>query len=60
MKEGYIIKDQENPHFITCTVVDLIDIFIRKVYKDIIVSSLDYCIREKRMMLYGYVINRCY
>ncbi len=60
MKEGYIIKDREKPYFITCTVVDLIDIFTRKVYKDIVVSSLDYCIREKRMMLYGYVINRCY
>ncbi|MDN4014329.1 hypothetical protein QX233_17800 [Chryseobacterium gambrini] len=60
MKEGYIIKDREKMHFITCIVVDLIDIFTRKVYKDIIVSSLDYCIREKRMMLYGYVINRCY
>lgn len=60
MKEGYIIKDQEKTHFITCTAVDLIDIFTRKAYKDIVVSSLDYCIREKRMMLYGYVINRCY
>lgn len=48
MKEGYIIKDREKPYFITCTVVDLIDIFTRKVYKDIVVSSLDYCIREKK------------
>lgn len=56
MKEGYTIKDQEKPHFITCTVVDWIDIFTRKVYKDIVVSSLDYCIKEKRMILYGYVI----
>ncbi len=48
MKEGYIIKDQEKTHFITCTAVDLIDIFTRKVYKDIVVSSLDYCIREKK------------
>ena len=56
MKEGYTIKDQEKPHFITCTVVDWIDIFTRKVYKDIVVSSLDYCLKEKGMILYGYVI----
>ena len=56
MKEGYIIKDQGKPHFITCTVVDWVDIFTRKVYKDIVISSLDYCIKEKGMMLYGYVI----
>ena len=56
MKEGYIIRDQERPHFITCTVVDWIDIFTRKVYRDIVISSLDYCIREKGMVLFGYVI----
>jgi hypothetical protein len=36
MKEDYTIKDQEKPHFITCTVVDWIDIFTRKVYKNIV------------------------
>lgn len=53
--KGYTIKDQEKPHFITCT-VDWIDIFTRKVYKDIVVFSLDYSIKEKGMILYGYVI----
>ncbi len=56
MKEGYTIKNQEKPHFITCTVVDWVDIFTRKIYKDIVISSLEYCIKEKGMILYGYVI----
>ncbi len=56
MKEGYTIKYQEIPHFITCTVVDWIDVFTKKVYKDIVIASLDYCIKEKGMILYGYVI----
>ena len=56
MKEGYTIKDQKKPHFITCTVVDWVDIFTRKIYKDIVISSLEYCIKEKGMILYGYVI----
>jgi len=33
MKEGYIIKDKEEPHFITCTAVDLIDILQEKFIK---------------------------
>ena len=56
MKAGYIIRDQEKPHFITCTVVDWIDVFTRKNYRDIVISSLQYCIKEKGMLLYGFVI----
>lgn len=56
MKDGYLIRDQEKPHFITCTVVDWIDVFTRKNYRDIVISSLQYCIKEKGMLIYGYVI----
>ncbi len=40
MKAGYVIRDQERPHFVTCTVVDWIDIFTRQAYRDIIEASL--------------------
>jgi hypothetical protein len=30
MSEGYKIRDQTLPHFITATVVDWIDVFIRQ------------------------------
>jgi REP element-mobilizing transposase RayT len=56
MKEGYVIRDQTLPHFITATVVDWIDIFTRQTYRDSIIESLDYCIKNKGMILYGYVI----
>lgn len=56
MKEGYVIRDQEKAHFITATVVDWIDIFTRKNYRDCVVDCLDFCIKHKRMILYGYVI----
>ena len=56
MKEGYIIRDQEKAHFITATVVDWIDVFTRKDYKDVVIDSLNYCIKSKGMILYGYVI----
>ena len=56
MKEGYVIRDQTLPHFITATVVDWIDVFTRQAYRDIVIESLDYCIKNKGMILYGYVI----
>ncbi|WP_166920251.1 REP-associated tyrosine transposase [Flavobacterium poyangense] len=56
MKEGYVIRDQTIPHFLTSTVVDWIDVFTRQNYRDIIIESLDYCIKNKGMILYGYAI----
>jgi len=56
MKEGYIIRDQALPHFITATVVDWIDVFTRKSYKDVILECLNYCVKNKGMILYSYVI----
>ena len=55
-KEGFIIRDQTLPHFITATVVDWIDVFTRKTYRDTVIECLDYCITHKSMVLYGYVI----
>ncbi|MCM4166869.1 hypothetical protein KCTC52924_01723 [Arenibacter antarcticus] len=56
MKEGYIIREQEKAHFITATVVDWIDVFTRQLYRDIVIDSLKYCIENKGLILYGYVI----
>jgi REP element-mobilizing transposase RayT len=56
MDEGYVIRDQTLPHFITATVVDWVDVFSRKVYRDEVIASFDYCIKNKGMILYGYVI----
>jgi len=56
MKEGYVIRDQKLPHFITPTIVDWIDVFTRQCYRDIVIECLDYCIKNKGMILYGYVI----
>ncbi|RZJ47640.1 MAG: transposase [Flavobacterium sp.] len=56
MKEGYVIRDQSLPHFITSTVVDWVNVFSRQIYRDIIIECLDYCTTNKGMILYGYVI----
>ena len=56
MLDGYKIRDQSLPHFVTATVVDWIDVFSRKVYRDCVIDCLDFCIKNKGMILYGYVI----
>lgn len=38
MKEGYVIRDQTLPHFIAATVVNWVDVFTRKAYKDNIIE----------------------
>jgi len=54
--DGYKIRDQSKPHYLTFTVVGWIDIFTRQVYKEIIIENLEYCIKEKGMSVFGYVI----
>lgn len=54
--DKYFISDQHAPYFITCTVIHWIDLFTRRDYKDVIVDSLNYCIREKGLVVYGWVI----
>jgi len=54
--DGYKIRDQSKPHFITLTVVDWADVFSRKIYKDLIIENLKYCVKNKGMLVFGYVI----
>lgn len=56
MKEGYVIRDQKSPHFLTITIVDWVDVFSRKIYKDCVIECFDYCAKNKGMILYSYVI----
>ena len=41
---------------LTLTVVDWVDVFIRKSYKDILIESLQFCQKEKGLAVYAYVI----
>ena len=53
---GYKISDQYGLYFLTFTICGWVDVFTRKETKQIIVESLDYCIKNKGLVLYGYVI----
>jgi len=56
MKEGYVVRDRNLPHFLTFTVVDWVDVFTRKSYRDTVIECLDFCMKKKGMILYSYVI----
>jgi REP element-mobilizing transposase RayT len=42
--------------FVTDTVVDWVDIFTRPIYRHIIIESLQYCQKEKGLIIYAWVI----
>ena len=56
MSTGYRIENQHGCYFLTFTIVDWVDIFTRRVYKDIVIGSLNYCIASKGLLVFGYVI----
>jgi putative transposase len=52
----YTITDQNACYFLTFAVVDWVDVFIRPVYKQIIVDSLNFCIEKKGLIVYGWCL----
>lgn len=55
-RDGYVIRDQFATYFLTFTVCGWIDLFTRKIYRDIILDSFKYCQREKGLILNAFVI----
>ncbi|MEZ5057321.1 MAG: transposase [Saprospiraceae bacterium] len=51
-----IIADQEALYFLTMTTIEWIDLFTRKVYKDILIECLQYCREHKDLEIYAYII----
>ena len=56
MSNGYKISEQDELHFVTFQVVRWIDIFTRKVYRDIVIDSLRYCQQNKGLEVYAFVV----
>lgn len=56
MSRNYKIRDQEKLYFVTFTVINWIDVFIRPEYKDTVVDSLNYCIEKKGLEVYAWCI----
>lgn len=56
MPSGYQIKDQSSLYFLTLQVVDWVDVFTRKHYRDVLLDSFRYCISHKGLLVWSYVI----
>lgn len=54
--DKYRIVNNDDKYFVTFTIVNWIDIFTRKDYKIIIVDSLNYCIEQKGLVVYAWVL----
>ncbi len=52
----YKIYNQSKAYYLTFTVVGWIDVFSRKVYREILIESLKYCQQNKGLNIYAYVI----
>ncbi|MCE7055841.1 transposase [Algoriphagus sp. AGSA1] len=56
MSRKYKIRDQERLYFVTFTIVEWIDLFTRKHYRDILIGSLKYCQNNKGLDLCAFCI----
>ena len=53
---GYRIRNKTEIHFLSFAVVEWVDVFSRKEYRDIVVDSLEYCQQEKGLLLHGWCL----
>lgn len=56
MSRKYKFRDQAATYFVSFTTVNWIDVFTRRVYKDLLIDSLNYCVETKGLIIYGWVI----
>lgn len=53
---GFKIRNQSLPHFLTFTAVEWTDLFTRKVYRDLLLTNMNYCRKHKALRVGAYVI----
>lgn len=56
MSRKYKFHEKDGAYFISFATVFWIDVFTRKVYFDMIIDSMDYCRKNKGMIIFGYCI----
>lgn len=56
MSDQYKATDPDKAYFVTCTIVDWIDLFTRRSMKDVIVDSLMYCQQKKGLVIYAWCL----
>ena len=56
MSRKYKFRDQSANYFVSFATINWIDVFTRRLYKDLLVDSLNHCVAEKGLIIYGWVI----
>jgi len=56
MSRKYKFRDQTANYFVSFATVNWIDVFTRRLYKDLFIDSLNYCVDTKGLIIYGWVI----
>ena len=56
MSRNYKFHNPNGIYFISFAVVDWIDVFTRNTYSELVVKNLNYCIENKGMKIYAWVI----
>jgi REP element-mobilizing transposase RayT len=56
MTHAYQIHKQEADYFLTMTTVEWVDIYIRDKYKNLLCESLNYCVENKGLEIFCYVL----
>ena len=57
MSSKYTFSENDHLYFVSFAVVNWVDAFTRREYKDIIVNSLKYCQQKKGLELYAWVVT---
>lgn len=55
MSTGYKIAEKDGLYYLTFQIVGWVDLFTRKIYRDIAVDSFRYCQQNKGLCLFAYV-----
>ena len=55
-EDGYKIRNKAEVYFLSFAVVQWIDVFTRKEYRDILINSLKFCQEHKGLLLHGWCI----
>lgn len=56
MSRKYKFADNNKMYFVSFSVINWIDLFIRKDYKEILLNSIQFCQQTKDLELYGWCI----
>jgi len=56
MSRNYKFRDQTQPYFVTFSIIQWIDVFIRPQYQEILIDSINHCIEHKGLEVYAWCI----